>query len=62
MNRAFLVIFIPAALAAAGYFTVMSLLKLHLSWAPFLGAVGGFVAAIVIVRWYLRRKAHRPAP
>ncbi|MBI3669135.1 MAG: hypothetical protein HY237_05070 [Acidobacteria bacterium] len=60
MNRAFLVILVPAILVAAGYLAVTAYLGLRLSLARFLVAGGGFLAAVVIVRLYQRRKA-RPS-
>jgi hypothetical protein len=57
MNRAFLIVLVPATLAAAAYVGVTAYLGAGLSVAPFLGAGGGFVAAVVIVHLWRRRKA-----
>ena len=57
MNRAFLIVLVPAILVAAGYLAVISYLGLRLSFARFLVAGGGFLAAVLIVRLYQRRKA-----
>ena len=57
MNRAFLIVLVPATLAAAAYLGVTAYLGAGLSVAPFLGAGGGFVAAVVIVHLWRGRKA-----
>ena len=59
MNRAFLIILVPALLVAAAYVVVAAKINARLSPGPFLGAVGGFVAAVGIVYWYRRRKDRR---
>lgn len=58
MNRAFLIIFIPAALVAAAYFAVAAYLGVPLRAGPFIGGGIGFAAAVLIVVWY-RRKSRR---
>jgi ABC-type spermidine/putrescine transport system permease subunit II len=57
MNRAFLIVIVPAILVAAGYLAVTSYLGLRLNFTRFLVAGGGFFAAVVIVRLYQRRKS-----
>ncbi len=53
MNRAFLIILVPAILVAAGYWAVTARLDL----TRFLAAGAGFLAAAGIVYLYRRRKA-----
>jgi hypothetical protein len=57
MNRSFLLILIPAALAAVLYLIVSAHLKVHLSPFPFLGAAVVFLAAVWLVKRY--QKTHR---
>lgn len=60
MNRAFLIVAVPAILIAAAYLAVAAHLGTRLKPAPFLGAGGGFLLAIGLVYLYRRRKArHR---
>lgn len=56
MNRAFLIIFVPAAVAAAGYLIIVVHLGLRLNLTRFLVAGGGFLAAAGMVYWYRRRR------
>ncbi len=60
MNRALLIIVVPAVLVAAVYFGVAAHLGARLDLARLLAAVGGFLAAVAIVYFYRRRKA-RPS-
>lgn len=60
MNRAFLIILVPATLAATVYLAAAAYLGARLGFAPFLGAGGGFAAALVIVYLWRRRKARPP--
>ena len=55
MNRAFLIILLPAALVAAAYFAVSAHLGVHLNLFRLLGAVFAFLAAVGAVRLYRRR-------
>ncbi len=57
MNRAFLLIFVPAVLVAGAYIVVTAYLGAHLNYTRFLGAAAGFIAAVAIVHFYRRRKA-----
>ena len=60
MNRAFLIILIPAALVAAMFLAAASYLGVRLNLARFLAAGGGALAAAGIVYLYRRRKV-RPS-
>ena len=60
MRRAYLLIVIPALLAGACYFLVFRSVGLTIRPAPFLGAAGGFAAAVFLVRFYRRRHMRRP--
>jgi len=60
MNRALLIILIPAALVATAYIIVARRVGLPLEPVRLVGAVVAFAAAVVIVRFYLRRRAGRP--
>ncbi len=60
MNRAYLIIIIPALFAAAGYIVVATHLGARLSYSRFILAGVAFVAAIAIVHFYRRRRA-RPS-
>ena len=58
--RAYLLIVLPAAIVGVFYFMIFRGMGIPLRAAPFLGALGGFVAALLLVRRYLRRKSGRP--
>jgi hypothetical protein len=60
MSRAYLLIILPAALVGVCYFAVFHSLGMPVKPAPFLGAAAGFVAAVLVVRYYQRRKSRRP--
>ena len=60
MHRAYLLITIPAAIVGIFYFVVFRSAGMEVHAAPFLGAIGAFVAALVTVRFFQRRKARRP--
>jgi hypothetical protein len=57
MNRAFLIILVPALLVAAGYWAVTARLGVRLDLTRFIAAGAGFLAAAGIVYLYRRRKA-----
>ncbi len=59
MNRAFLIIVIPAFLAGVAYWLVLRRLQLHPSYVRLAGAGIAFLAAIVLVRYYRRNKPKR---
>lgn len=60
MNRAFLIIAIPAALVAAAYVAVARQMGVPLQPIRLVEALVGFLAAVVIVQLYLRRRSRRP--
>jgi ABC-type spermidine/putrescine transport system permease subunit II len=60
MNRAFLIIVIPAVLVASGYVFVIRYIGVQLSYFRFVMAGLGFLAAIGLVHLYLRRHPRRP--
>jgi len=60
MRRAYLLIALPALVIGACYFIVFRSMGLEIQPAPFLGAAGGFAAAVLLVRFYLRRHMRRP--
>jgi hypothetical protein len=57
MRRAYLLIAIPAALVGCGYVIVLRYLGVQLHAGPFLGSAAAAIAAILIVRHYLKRKS-----
>lgn len=59
MRRAYLLIAIPAVLVGVGYVILLRHLGVEIHGAPFLGAAGAAVAALLIVRHYQRRKSRR---
>jgi hypothetical protein len=58
MNRAYLLVFIPAILAGAAYIFVFRHEGIPFGPGPLLMGAAGFLAAILLVRIYERRK-HR---
>jgi ABC-type spermidine/putrescine transport system permease subunit II len=60
MNRAFLIIVIPALLVAAGYVFVIRYIGVQLTYLRFVMAGLGFIVVIGFVRMYLRRHPRRP--
>jgi ABC-type Fe3+ transport system permease subunit len=60
MNRAFLIIAIPALVVAAGYVFVIRYIGVQLTYLRFVMAALGFIAVIGLVRLYLRRHPRRP--
>jgi hypothetical protein len=59
MGRAYLLITIPAALVGVAYVILLHHIGVQIHGAPFLGAAAAFIAAILIVRHYQRRKSGR---
>ena len=60
MNRAFLVIIIPAALVLTAYFLLAAYAGVQLTYARAIGGLAGFGIAIYLVNRYSRRRsAHR---
>ena len=58
--RAYLLIALPAAIVGIFYFLLFRGMGIEMHAAPFLGAVGAFVAALLLVRRHQRRKVRRP--
>jgi small neutral amino acid transporter SnatA (MarC family) len=59
MNRAFLIIAIPAVLVATAYFLLAAYAGVQLTYFRIAGGVVGFVAAVYLVRAYQRRHKSR---
>lgn len=59
MRRAYLLITLPALLVGIGYVVLLNHLGVQIRNGPFLGAGAAFIAAILIVRHYQRRKSRR---
>jgi Flp pilus assembly protein TadB len=59
MNRAYLLIAIPAALVGIAYVVLLRLIGVQIYGAPFLGAAVALLAAILIVRRFHRSKGAR---
>jgi hypothetical protein len=55
MRRAYLLIVIPPAIVGILYFIVFRSFGMAIKPAPCLGALGAFVAALLIVRHYQRK-------
>jgi positive regulator of sigma E activity len=62
MNRAFLVIIIPAALVITAYFLLAAYAGVQLTYARALGGLAGFGIAIYLVNAYDRRRRARRNP
>jgi len=60
MRLAYLLIVLPAIIVGIFYLLVFHEAGMPVKAAPFLGAMGAFVAALLIVRYFQRRKAKRP--
>jgi hypothetical protein len=56
MNRAYLLVFIPAILAGAAYIFVFRYVGIPFRPFPLIMAIVGFLAMIALVRAYERRK------
>jgi hypothetical protein len=59
MNRAFLVILIPAALVLTAYFLLAAYAGVQLTYARAIGGLAGFGIAIYLVNVYDRRRKAR---
>jgi positive regulator of sigma E activity len=59
MNRAFLVIMIPAALVLTAYFLLAAYAGVQLTYARAIGGLAGFGIAIYVVNVYSRRRSAR---
>ena len=59
MRNAYLLIAIPAALVGVAYVFLLHYIGVPIHAGPFVGTAAAFVAAIVIVRRYQKRKSRR---
>jgi hypothetical protein len=59
LRLAYLLVLLPAAIVGVVYFLVFRSQGMEIFPAPFLGAIAAFVAALLLVRRYQRRKASR---
>ena len=59
MNRAFLIILIPAVLVAAGYVLLIRMAGVQLTYFRFIMAGVVIFAAVGVVHYYLRRHPRR---
>jgi type IV secretory pathway TrbD component len=62
MNRAFLVIGIPAVLVLTAYFLLAAYAGVQLTYARAIGGLAGFGIAIYLVNVYARRRSARRSP
>ena len=60
MRLAYLLIVLPALIVGIFYLLVFYEAGMSVTPAPFLGAIGAFVAALLLVRYFQRRKTKRP--
>ena len=56
MNRAFLIVLVPATLVAIGYVVVLRQMGLK----PPYGILGGMVAALILGLWWIGRMSRKP--
>ena len=59
MRRAYLLIAIPAAVVGIAYVILLHYMGVPVHVGPFLGAAAAFVAAVLIVRYFQKRKSRR---
>jgi hypothetical protein len=59
VRLAYLLIALPAVIVGIGYLVVFHVEGMTVNPAPFLGAVGALVAALLLVRHYQRRSLGR---
>ena len=59
MRRAYLLIVIPAVVVGIAYVILLHYIGVPIHVGPFLGAAAAFIAAVLIVRRYQKRKAGR---
>ena len=59
MRRAYFLIAIPAGLVGIAYVVLLHYLGVQIHAGPFLGTAAAFVAAVLIVRHYQKRKSQR---
>ena len=59
MRRAYLLIAIPAVLVGISYVFLLHYVGMPINPAPFLGTAAAFIAAILMVRYFQKRKSRR---
>lgn len=59
MRRAYFLITVPAVLVGIAYVVLLHYLDVPIHAGPFLGAAAAFIAAVLIVRHFQKRKARR---
>jgi hypothetical protein len=59
MSRAYFLIAIPAGLVGISYVILLHYLGVPIHAGPFLGTAAAFIAAVLIVRHYQKRKSRR---
>ena len=59
MRRAYFLIAIPAVLVGIAYVILLHYIGVPIHVGPFLGAAAAFLAAVLIVRQYQKRKSRR---
>ena len=59
MRRAYFLIAIPAVLVGIAYVILLHYVGVPIHVGPFLGAAAAFLAAVLIVRQYQKRKSRR---
>jgi hypothetical protein len=59
MRRAYFLIAIPAVLVGIAYVILLHYIGVPIHAGPFLGAAAAFLAAVLIVRHYQKRKSRR---
>jgi hypothetical protein len=57
--RAYLIVIVPALIVAAFYVAIFQVMGYEVRLAPFIGTAAAFLAAIMGVRRYRRRKRKR---
>ena len=59
MRRAYFLIAIPGVLVGIAYVILLHYIGVPIHVGPFLGAAAAFLAAVLIVRQYQKRKSRR---
>jgi ABC-type spermidine/putrescine transport system permease subunit II len=59
MRRAYLLIVIPGVVVGIAYVILLHYIGVTIHVGPFLGAAAAFVAAVLIVRHFQKRKSRR---
>ncbi len=59
MRRAYLLIAIPGVVVVIAYVILLHYVGVQIHVGPFLGAAAAFLAAVLIVRYFQKRKSRR---